>query len=94
MLPEGICGAGRSVLVTVLRAGAEPVSAATVAERFGLTRREADVALQLVEGRSNADIATALEISTHTARHHTESVLVKLGVKSRAQVGAAVRASV
>lgn len=94
VLPEGTCGAGRSVLVTVLRAGPEPLCATRVAERFGLTRREADVALRLVEGKSNAEIATALEISTHTARHHTESVLVKLGVKSRAQVGAAVRAAV
>ena len=93
VLPEGTCGAGRSVIVTVLRAGPEPLCASTVAERFGLTRREADVALQLVEGRSNAEIASALDISTHTARHHTESVLVKLGVKSRAQVGAAVRAA-
>jgi DNA-binding CsgD family transcriptional regulator len=59
-------------------------------ERFGLTQREAVIALLLAEGKSNADLAKALFISPHTARHHTEKVLLKLGVHSRAEVGAKV----
>jgi DNA-binding CsgD family transcriptional regulator len=39
-----------------------------------------------MQGRSNASIATTLGVSEHTARHHTERVMVKLGVRSRAQV--------
>jgi DNA-binding CsgD family transcriptional regulator len=57
----------------------------------GLTRRERAVAVLLADGCSNADIAEALDISSHTARHHTESVMRKLGVRSRSQVAARVR---
>jgi DNA-binding CsgD family transcriptional regulator len=42
----------------------------------------------LGEGCSNAEIATRLEMSYYTARNHTEQVLAKLGVSSRAAVGA------
>jgi DNA-binding CsgD family transcriptional regulator len=54
--------------------------------RYQLTRREAEVARQLALGKSNAEIAEALSISEHTARRHTEQVLLKLGVRSRAAV--------
>ena len=54
--------------------------------RYQLTRREAEVARLLAVGKSNAEIAKALSISEHTARRHTEQVLLKLGVRSRAAV--------
>jgi DNA-binding CsgD family transcriptional regulator len=54
--------------------------------RYQLTRREAEVARLLAVGKSNAEIAEALSISEHTARRHTEQVLLKLGVRSRAAV--------
>jgi DNA-binding CsgD family transcriptional regulator len=60
-------------------------------EEFRLTTRERDVARLIAQGHSNAGVATLLGISQHTARHHTESVLAKLGVRSRAQVGALLR---
>lgn len=53
---------------------------------FGLTRRELEVAQLLRLRRSNSELATTLGISEHTARHHTQSVLSKLGVHSRTQV--------
>ncbi len=56
--------------------------------RHGLTKREAEVALLLAEGRSNADVAAQLFVSPHTARHHVENVLGKLGLTSRAAVAA------
>jgi DNA-binding CsgD family transcriptional regulator len=59
--------------------------------RFRLTAREAQVAELLALGRSNVAVAKTLGISEHTARHHTESVLAKLGVRSRAEAGALVR---
>jgi DNA-binding CsgD family transcriptional regulator len=59
-------------------------------EEYGLTPAEARVALLLGEGRSNAEIAEELFISPHTARRHTEQVLLKLDVRSRAQVAAKV----
>jgi DNA-binding NarL/FixJ family response regulator len=49
------------------------------------------VAMLLAEGRSNEDVAAALQVSPHTARHHTQHVLAKLGVHSRAQAGAKIR---
>jgi DNA-binding CsgD family transcriptional regulator len=58
---------------------------------FGMTAREIEVALLLAEGRSNRTIAYRLGISPHTARHHTQRVLVKLGVHSRAEAGARLR---
>jgi DNA-binding NarL/FixJ family response regulator len=58
---------------------------------YGLTTREMQVAILLAEGRSNQDVAAALRVSPHTARHHTQHVLAKLGVHSRAQAGAKIR---
>lgn len=59
--------------------------------RFGLTPRELEVARLLAEGRRNSAIAQALGISPHTARHHTQHVLAKLGAHSRAEAGARLR---
>jgi DNA-binding NarL/FixJ family response regulator len=50
---------------------------------MGLTRREAQVARLLARGRSNQAIAQELNISAHTARHHTQRILSKLEVHSR-----------
>jgi DNA-binding NarL/FixJ family response regulator len=58
---------------------------------YGLTSREAEVAILLVQGRSNSAIAEQLKISPHTARHHTQRILVKLEVHSRAAAGAKLR---
>jgi DNA-binding NarL/FixJ family response regulator len=58
---------------------------------YGLTSREAEVANLLVLGQSNSAIAEQLEISPHTARHHTQRILAKLGVHSRAAAGAKLR---
>ena len=60
-------------------------------ERYHLTDRELAVSLLLSEGQSNADVARVLGVSTHTARRHVEHVLMKLGVHSRAAVGAHLR---
>jgi DNA-binding CsgD family transcriptional regulator len=57
----------------------------------GLTPREIEVAMLLSEGCSNRTIAHRLGISQHTARHHTQRVLAKLGVHSRAEAGARLR---
>jgi len=51
--------------------------------RFRLTEKETRVAFLLAQRRSNAEIASALHISPHTARRHTENVMLKLNVSSR-----------
>lgn len=73
-------------VVSVERTTPEVPSAAVLCERFGLTPRQADVARLLVQRMSNAEIAEALSISPHTARHHVEAVLAKLQIHSRADV--------
>ena len=59
-------------------------------DRYGLTMREIEVTRRLLRGESNREIADRLNISEHTARHHTERVLGKLGVSSRAAIPRAV----
>jgi DNA-binding NarL/FixJ family response regulator len=55
-----------------------------------LTAREVQVLRLLAEGKSNAEIGSRLYISPTTVKHHTSSILTKLGVENRVQ--AAVRA--
>ena len=62
-----------------------------LAEQYGLTRRELEVAQLLAQGRSNQAIARELKISSHTARHHTQRILAKLDVHSRGEAGAKIR---
>ena len=59
-------------------------AAAALRRRYRLTPREMQVTRLLLHGKSNGEIAGALGISGHTARHHTERVFSKLAVRSRA----------
>jgi DNA-binding CsgD family transcriptional regulator len=71
---------------------APPVVPPTREERlrgeYGMTPREVEVAELLALGLSNVGVAGRLRISPHTARHHTQRVLAKLGVHSRAEAAA------
>ena len=81
---RSLAGRGKSGRIE----GADP--AARLARRYRLTAREFEVALLLSDGASNAEIATVLRISEHTARHHTRHVLLKLGLHSRARAAAVI----
>jgi DNA-binding CsgD family transcriptional regulator len=84
LLGPGVFGGGGSVLVSVTRSGGPVLpGAASVRARFGLTKREAEVALLAAEGLSNDAIAERLYVSPHTVRHHVESVLAKMAIPSR-----------
>ncbi|GHA06037.1 DNA-binding response regulator [Streptomyces tauricus] len=50
-----------------------------------LTPRETEVIVLLTQGKSNAEIAEKLSVSTATVRSHVHHLLRKLGVGSRAQ---------
>jgi DNA-binding CsgD family transcriptional regulator len=52
----------------------------------GLSDREKDVLAELVDGRSTAQIAHVLFISTHTVRDHIKSIFAKVGVSSRGEL--------
>ena len=79
---------GPEVFCVVLVTRPSPRTPAIPA-RYGLTKRQAEVALLLAERRSNKEIASALAISVHTARHHVEAVLGALQVP-RSEVGRAL----
>jgi DNA-binding NarL/FixJ family response regulator len=63
-----------------------------LAERMGveeLTPREYDVLEQIVQGRSNKEIGSELDISEATVKTHINSLLAKLGVTDRTQAATA-----
>lgn len=65
-----------------------PVIAQRLAERMSteqLTPREQDVLEQIVRGKSNKEIGTALDISEATVKTHINNLLGKLGVEDRTQ---------
>jgi len=78
------------VVVSMARVIRRIPDAEVLVSRFGLTPCEASVAVLLARGMSNRDIARTLAVSAHTARHHTESVLLKLDIHTRAAVGGVV----
>jgi DNA-binding NarL/FixJ family response regulator len=58
----------------------------------GLTGREVQILLLLVEGLSNAQLARRLHRSQKTIDHHVSAILGKLCVRSRTEVRAAALA--
>jgi non-specific serine/threonine protein kinase len=57
------------------------------AERFGLTPREREI-LALLAGRTSREIAELLSLSPRTVEHHVDSILGKLGARSRSEATA------
>lgn len=53
-----------------------------------LTSRESEVAATVAKGRSNKEIAAALNISVRTVENHMRSIFAKLGVSSRTRLAA------
>ena len=70
----------------------EPVApyelAEVIAEAYGLTGREREVARLVVAGNSNPEVARALSISPTTVQDHLKKVFAKLGVGSRHELTA------
>jgi DNA-binding NarL/FixJ family response regulator len=54
----------------------------------GLSPRELEVLKLLTVGKSNAEIADALFISTGTTRTHVANILAKLDARSRTEAAA------
>lgn len=83
---DELSGLASALLVAVRRKGGGFPSVEDIQARFGLTAREAQVALRLARRRTNREIAREFEFTLHTARRHTERVLSKLGIHSRRDV--------
>jgi DNA-binding NarL/FixJ family response regulator len=54
--------------------------------RLGITSREADVLALVTEGRTNAQIAAQLFLSTRTVETHVARLLAKTGTTGRAEL--------
>lgn len=91
LLGEATMGTRAHAAVVMVPTASQPMDAERLRAEYHLTARETDVAHLLAAGKSTRDIANAMCISSHTARHHTESVMRKLGVRRRAEVGARLR---
>jgi DNA-binding CsgD family transcriptional regulator len=83
-MPPGSFDGGETMLVSVEPLTAAMPNAETLATRFGLSRREAEVALLLATGHSDAAVGARLGISHHTVRHHGTHIFRKMGIRSRA----------
>lgn len=55
-------------------------------EALGLTRRQAEVAFWIAQGKTNDDLAVILETSRHTIPHHVEAILARLHLATRAEI--------
>ena len=56
-----------------------------------LTEREREVAAEVAQGRSNAEIAARLYMSEATVKAHVSRVMAKLGSANRVQVAITAR---
>jgi DNA-binding NarL/FixJ family response regulator len=50
-----------------------------------LTPRESDVLVEIARGRSNREIARALNVSEKTVKTHVSAIFTRLGVADRTQ---------
>ncbi len=74
--------AGEVYLCT--RASASIAPAQNRDDRESLTSREQTILLQLAQGKSNKEVALALDISVYTVETHRKNIKRKLGISSTA----------
>lgn len=85
---EAVDGGGPERLSLVIEPVAPYALAEVIAEAYGLTARERDVARLVVAGNSNPEVAGALSISVTTVQDHLKKVFAKMGVGSRHELTA------
>ncbi|SUY27474.1 Alkaline phosphatase synthesis transcriptional regulatory protein phoP [Burkholderia oklahomensis] len=75
--------------IVILKERDDTVHCNALAERFGLTMREAEVLLWVSHGKTNRDIGDILGITPRTVNKHLEHLFRKLHVETRAGATAA-----
>lgn len=85
---EAVDGGGPERLSLVIEPVAPYALAEVIAEAYGLTAREREVARLVVAGNSNPEVAGALSISLTTVQDHLKKVFAKMGVGSRHELTA------
>ena len=71
----------RAVIIETL-AQASPGETDTSKGNYELTKRETAVLVQLAQGKTNKEIADALNVSVHTVISHRKNITHKTGIKS------------
>jgi DNA-binding CsgD family transcriptional regulator len=76
----------RFVALVYASDGARNISAELLAQLYGLTRAQANVARKLYEGYSVEETATLLKLSLNTVRTHLKQIFSKCEVQSQAEL--------
>ncbi len=84
LYPLWYCVMSVVVTWTLVQGGTEPeVAPPRVADRWGLSDREVEVADAVARGLSNKEVAAALHISPNTVKTHLRAIFEKARVQSR-----------
>ncbi|GAA1238082.1 helix-turn-helix transcriptional regulator [Prauserella halophila] len=76
-----------------LRAAGDRAEEAVPSSAEGLTPQQERIARLVADGRTNREVAERLAISRRTVEHHLRNIFVRLGVRSRVELVAAVSGS-
>lgn len=75
------------VLLLIERIGQrEKINLPKLQSRFDLSRRESEIVGQVLQGRSNKEIAERLFISPYTVEDHLKNIMRKMDVSSRTAI--------
>lgn len=77
------------VAVTIQPAGPDRITPLLMAA-YGLTEREEEVTRHVLQGRSTAEIAEALNVSAYTVQDHLKAIFDKTSVRSRRELSGRV----
>jgi DNA-binding CsgD family transcriptional regulator len=87
LMPEGMLGPISYVLCLVKRSASRWSSYEEhLRQTWGLTEREAQVAVECLRGNKNLEIAERLKISVETVNKHLDKVYQKANVRGRAEL--------
>lgn len=79
------------LLAEFARLANQPAQPAAPKEEFGLTSRELDVLNLIADGRTDKEIASALNLSVYTIKSHVRSILSKLHAANRWEAASTAR---
>ena len=87
LMPEGMLGDESYVLCLVKRSASRWSSYEEhLRQTWGLTEREAQVAVECLKGNKNLEIAGRLKISVETVNKHLDKVYQKANVRGRSEL--------
>ncbi|HSB10659.1 MAG TPA: helix-turn-helix transcriptional regulator [Blastocatellia bacterium] len=87
LMPQGMLGEESYVLCLVKRSASRWSSYEEhLRQTWGLTEREAQVAVECLKGNKNLEIAQSLRISVETVNKHLDKVYQKANVRGRSEL--------